>query len=90
MKLCQKWPLIHDIIQAITLQAESPDTANVNPALQAESPDTANVNLTRAQDVAAEDSDEDVSIVVESTDSEDDYEEQTSGGNTFKKLRVNS
>lgn len=80
LKLCQNWPLIPDIIKAITLQAELPDTAN------------ANVNLTGAQDAAAKDSESDVEvgIEVESIDSEDDYEEQTLSGNKFKTIRVNT
>lgn len=76
LKLCPKWPLIPDIIKAITLQAELPDTVNVN--------------LTGAHDAAAEDSDSLVDVIVESTDSEDDREEQTSGGNKFKRMRVNT
>ena len=77
--MCPNWPLIPDIIKAITLQAELPDTAN------------ADVDLT-AEDAAAEDSESEVEveIEVESTDSEDDYEEQTSGGNNFKTIRVNT
>jgi len=50
LKLCPKWPLIPDIVRAVTLQTETPDTVSVN--------------LTEAQDASVEDSDSDIECVI--------------------------
>jgi len=74
LMLCPEWPLIPDIIRAVTLQSGLPETVSVN--------------LTEAQDAAAEDSA--LELDWEGTDSEDDCEEQTSCRNKSKKMRISS
>ncbi len=74
LKLCPKLPLIPEIIRAVTLQTELPETVSVN--------------LTEAQDAAAEDSDSEIEIEIDYE--ETDCEEQTSCRNKFNKRRISS